>query len=283
MGQRQSKQAGSPTGSIFIQNRVYDDGESLFPTDGMEIDRQHAQSFVLKEAFGGAILPGANISLEKGFSVLDDLATDYPDVKCTGVGATNTCFPSTIRPKNVSFKTADVLQGLPFDDESFDFVQMRLHIPKLRVDEWSRAIKEVARVTKHGGYIQMIEPNIRIATTDEIAKEIMSKLHSLMVEIKHDPNIFPKIPKLLDQAGAELASQKIASIPIGWKNKTGDLMLENLRQGLLATKLVVAPIFELDGDEYVNLVDDLVGRLQASKAAMNFYGFLGRKRCADKN
>ncbi|RUS12896.1 hypothetical protein BC938DRAFT_478310 [Jimgerdemannia flammicorona] len=46
---------------------------------------------------------------------------------------------------------------------------------ELRADEWSRAIKEVARVTKHGGYIQMIEPNIRIATTDEIAKEIMSK------------------------------------------------------------------------------------------------------------
>ncbi|OAG04993.1 HbrB-domain-containing protein [Paraphaeosphaeria sporulosa] len=54
-------------------------------------------------------------------------------------------------PKNVEFSTGNVLEGLPFADETFDVVwmsQVLLHIP-----EPVKALKELRRVLKTGGFI----------------------------------------------------------------------------------------------------------------------------------
>ena len=51
-------------------------------------------------------------------------------------------------PKNVTFSTGNVLEGLPFEDETFDVVwmsQVLLHIP-----EPVKALKELRRVLKTG-------------------------------------------------------------------------------------------------------------------------------------
>lgn len=54
-------------------------------------------------------------------------------------------------PPNVSFTTGNVLEGLPFEDETFDAVfmsQVLIHIP-----EPVKALKELRRVLKTGGFI----------------------------------------------------------------------------------------------------------------------------------
>ncbi|KAL5396699.1 hypothetical protein PMIN06_001774 [Paraphaeosphaeria minitans] len=54
-------------------------------------------------------------------------------------------------PKNVKFSTGNVLEGLPFENETFDVVwmsQVLIHIP-----EPVKALKELRRVLKTGGFI----------------------------------------------------------------------------------------------------------------------------------
>jgi ubiquinone/menaquinone biosynthesis C-methylase UbiE len=66
-------------------------------------------------------------------------------------------FPNNIRPPNVSFQVGNVLGRLPFSDNTFDFVNIRLFIIALKKQEWPIVVQEIYRILKPGGYIQMVE------------------------------------------------------------------------------------------------------------------------------
>lgn len=66
-------------------------------------------------------------------------------------------FPNNIRPQNVSFQVGNALERLPFMDNTFDFVNIRLFIIALKKHEWPVVIEEIYRILKPGGYIQVVE------------------------------------------------------------------------------------------------------------------------------
>ncbi|KAG1523060.1 hypothetical protein G6F51_014556 [Rhizopus arrhizus] len=64
------------------------------------------------------------------------------------------------------FDIGNVVQGLSYADNTFDFVDIRFLVLALREDQWPMTIKELARVTKPGGMIQMTELDINPLDTD---------------------------------------------------------------------------------------------------------------------
>jgi ubiquinone/menaquinone biosynthesis C-methylase UbiE len=59
---------------------------------------------------------------------------------------------------NLDFYQYNILEaGLPFEDNTFDFVMQQLVTAAFTVHDWVRVIREITRVTKPGGYIQLIE------------------------------------------------------------------------------------------------------------------------------
>jgi len=65
-----------------------------------------------------------------------------------------------IAPPNYTFKAANVLEGLPFGDRSFDFVHQRLLNSAIPTMQWSRVANELARVTRPGGWIELVECDV---------------------------------------------------------------------------------------------------------------------------
>ncbi|KAG1448640.1 hypothetical protein G6F46_011186 [Rhizopus delemar] len=127
------------------------------PKDEEEQQRLTAQHFAFKELYNGNILRSVreNLDFEKGISVLDvgcgsgawimDMIHDYPN--CTFYGCDI---------------LGNVVQGLPYEDSVFDFVHMRFFIFALRKEEWPIAIKELIRVTKSGGMLQLMESMFKV-------------------------------------------------------------------------------------------------------------------------
>lgn len=59
---------------------------------------------------------------------------------------------------NLDFHRMNAIDAkLPFEDNSFDFVKQRLVTSSFTVADWKRVIEELVRVTKPGGYIELVE------------------------------------------------------------------------------------------------------------------------------
>lgn len=59
---------------------------------------------------------------------------------------------------NLDFYQCNIVESkLPFEDNTFDFVKQQLGTTSFTVKDWIHIIKEIVRVTKPGGYIQLIE------------------------------------------------------------------------------------------------------------------------------
>ncbi|RUS24898.1 hypothetical protein BC938DRAFT_472931 [Jimgerdemannia flammicorona] len=62
--------------------------------------------------------------LADAFYALQDVATEYPEIEFVGLDV-NSIFPETIKPPNATFIRANILSGLPFEDDTFDLVHMK--------------------------------------------------------------------------------------------------------------------------------------------------------------
>ena len=62
------------------------------------------------------------------------------------------------KPDNVEFTEYNVLDGLPYKSNSFDFVFARILLSVFTRAQWTElAVPEYARVTKPGGWVELME------------------------------------------------------------------------------------------------------------------------------
>src|SRR6185295_12972694 len=80
---------------------------------------------------------------------LFEVAPSYPLTDFIGIDI-NPLFPnpSDINQHNIKFVQADVLDKLPFEDDSFDYIRMALFSNVFMYDEWQPALKELVRYVK---------------------------------------------------------------------------------------------------------------------------------------
>ncbi|RUS30175.1 S-adenosyl-L-methionine-dependent methyltransferase [Jimgerdemannia flammicorona] len=146
------------------------------PNDQEEIDRLFQQHFIFKNFH----VPIENL-LRKGCTVLDagcgpgawtlDMAIEYPDSHFYGIDICPV-FDGSVHPPNVTFSLANLTDHLPFPDGHFDFVFMRCLVAGLQNEEWPRVICELMRVTKQGGWVELVEGSFRPHDAGPILEKI---------------------------------------------------------------------------------------------------------------
>lgn len=92
------------------------------------------------------------------------MATEHPATQFIGLDKVS-LFPKCIRPANVSFVQHDATLGLPYEDDTFDLVHMRMFLMAFNKHQYAECMKEVFRVTKPNGIVQLLEVEmvVRIA------------------------------------------------------------------------------------------------------------------------
>src|SRR5690348_16704283 len=99
------------------------------------------------------------------------MASDYPNSHFYGIDM-SAIFPTEIHPKNVEFLQLNFLNGLPWPDEYFDFVYQRFMLFSFTVEQWSYVIKELLRVTKKGGWLELFDTSTDMGPQPSAAKDI---------------------------------------------------------------------------------------------------------------
>ncbi|RUS16538.1 hypothetical protein BC937DRAFT_91096 [Endogone sp. FLAS-F59071] len=89
---------------------------------------------------------------------LQELATEFPNSTFIGTDITNVFLATAAKsPPNLEFLEADTLAGLPFEDNTFDYVFQRLQSGNFSVNAWPGVLRELLRVAKPGSYIELLD------------------------------------------------------------------------------------------------------------------------------
>ncbi|KAI9281070.1 hypothetical protein BY458DRAFT_538072 [Sporodiniella umbellata] len=164
---------GSTNNNDAVKREFHSDKSSTywFPKDEDEHDR-------LTGLLKGNISSSAKNTLDfvNGVSVLD--------IGC-GSGA-------WLADMSYEYPNCNVVQGLPYADNSFDFVYFRLLVYALRAAEWPIAIKEALRIIKPGGMIQFAPKD-----TSTICYRTITASNSFSIEMGQLPNIVFELEKMV--------------------------------------------------------------------------------------
>lgn len=108
------------------------------------------------------------------------MVLEYPNCTFEGCDIVQVAQQNPI-PAGVTFTYGNVLEGLKYPDNTFDFVQMRLFILALREVDWPIAIKEILRVTKPGGMIQLLEFDLKVTMGLCMYREISIYMYDITI------------------------------------------------------------------------------------------------------
>ncbi|CAG8480902.1 8908_t:CDS:2 [Scutellospora calospora] len=246
----------------------------LLPIDKIELRRNELTHILRRHVWKGNFSsPVEEILTNGGANVLDigcgtgfwvlDLAYDFPNSTFVGIDILSNGFlPVNERPSNAGFIKHNLLEGIPFPDKTFDFVQMAAMWSSFTRQQYFNIIKELVRVVKHNGWIEIHEPNMKWKNIGKSVAILQDAFHTKMKEKKFDPTIFLEIPKYLE-SNDELTNieHKKTTCPIGgWGGLHGEYSLESAKT-FYGSLTYLADNMGISQSDYQKLLDDLEEQL----------------------
>lgn len=248
--------AGAAQGArstVAVRGREYLTTAPYFlPKDDEEVNRLDFQHFLFRVALRGNYAA----PIEKPASILDvgtgtgrwamEMAALFPQANVFGLDVIPPPDESASlgngldrRPDNYIYVKGNVLDGLPFPDDAFDFVHQRLLVAAIPEARWQDVVTELLRVTKPGGWVELLEA---IPTQGGPG---MNQLYQWLVGVglRRGVNtlVTPRIGEFLRNAGAQPVVTRDLPMALGkWGGRAGVMMETNyfaLHNGIKAVLL----------------------------------------------
>jgi Methyltransferase domain len=225
--QPSSEQGGQPGGRRFFffgGRRYLADAPYILPKDALEVHRLDFQHYMLRYALRGNYAA----PIGQPTSILDvgcgtgrwpaEMAAAFPAANVVGLDLEQPLpeagAGSEHLPENYAFVHGDVLQGLPFPNGDFDFVHQRLLMGAIPAPRWGDVARELARVTRPGGWVEMVE-----AAPAAGGGRALATLNGWMLQATSrrgvDVAIASKLTGLLQYAGLQGIQSRQLDLPMG--------------------------------------------------------------------
>lgn len=202
-----------------------------------------------------------------------DMARTYPKSHFTGVDLM--IYPLSAPPTNCHFRLADLSKGLPYPDNTFDMVSQHDTLFRYSQKDWDTILPEIVRVTKPGGYIELVEsgggaqdigPNMSIWMMRRKKKSffivifyinrhvsiVTVSLQTRGINLKISNSLGSMLEELEDVTDIKSSHR---SSPIGWYGKTGDITLDCLERLFHAVKPKVCEDWSMSLAKYDKMVE----------------------------
>jgi len=253
----------------------------------------HLQHFMVRFAIQGNYLSPVSDMLRNGAAVLDaacgpgswtmEIAGEYPRSEVVGVDMTS-MFPSEIKPSNCQFIRTNILQPLPFDNGSFDFIFMRYVNMGIEVEQWDTVIKELVRVAKPGAWIELVESDIERYRVGPCIADFDRRLVETLRVRNMDPFASRNLDKLLSKHGLINVRKKFISSPAGeWAGKLGQLTLQSWKAKFEALQPQLCMSWNTTQEEYQALTSACLSEAEIHKSYENIHFAYGQKKPAERD
>ncbi|MBO0728380.1 MAG: methyltransferase domain-containing protein [Acidimicrobiaceae bacterium] len=210
----------------------------LFPREPEETDRLDLQHYALRTALG----TNHQALLERPALILDvgsgggqwgwDTAEEFPDALVVGLDLVP---GKASRPRGFQPLRADLLKGLPFRDAVFDYVHQRLLLSGIPALAWPRVVRDLVRVTKPGGWIELVEPVAVLQgggpAVDRVWGHFLAAAAARGLDTSGE--VAESLARYLREAGAREVQRRKVELPVGeWGGRVGSLLASDFRVGL---------------------------------------------------
>ncbi|GLV60858.1 hypothetical protein KDH_76770 [Dictyobacter sp. S3.2.2.5] len=259
----------------------------LLPKDLGEVNRLDFQHYMLRYAMRGNHLA----PLQQPQSILDvacgtgrwaqEMAAEFPQAQICGLDLQipgQDARRKVTFPANCSFVQANVMEGLPFPSSSFDYVHQRLLTVALPASAWPMLLRELVRVTKPGGWIELVEVDLEMLPAGPAMMQLYQWALQACARRGIDPTISRNLVGLLTQAGAHSCQGRVIDIPVGkWGGRLGQMNLTDMNAIAGAMRSFIAQLANISPEDYDEATARSQQEYEQMHAKVNFYAILGQR------
>ncbi|RIA96199.1 hypothetical protein C1645_755389 [Glomus cerebriforme] len=196
---------------------------NYLPSDNNDIiDRDLLYHYIFKSVLRGNCVSPFNNSIEKvleiGYSSgywMMEMATDWPKCQFYGIDIEPST-PDQVYPSNCFFEKGDYLNGLPYPNDTFSMVTIRIAMFGLSNEQLSFLLDEVRRISKKESFFEFLMPDLNIGSLGPLFKKLLKILGG-------NNNGGNKIDQLLANRGFLNVANKKIVIPLVRGSTVGEL------------------------------------------------------------
>lgn len=171
-------------------------------------EKEHLGHVLLRETFNGNFSSNIqDILLRPDTKVLDvgcgsgfwlmEMAADFQKPSYVGIDMLP-IFPKSTFPSNVEFFQHNFLKGLPYEDNTFDFIHMQFLSYDFTESQWETFVyQELARVLKPGGWLEVCDPELEFSNCGPTTKKFSSAVRSNLMSKNVNPYIIQRYCSLI--------------------------------------------------------------------------------------
>jgi ubiquinone/menaquinone biosynthesis C-methylase UbiE len=159
-----------------------------------------------------------------------EVAQEFPQARVTGIDI-NPTTPQAA-PLSAQFIQQDILKGLPFSSQSFDYLHSRFLVAAVPVVSWSELLREYMRVTRPGGWIELFEGGTTFLNVGPLTQQYLAWWELLGKQRGINASLMGQIPYLMQKIGMQNIQAQVLHVPVGkWGGRAGTMLLANLVAG----------------------------------------------------
>ncbi|MDE3230229.1 MAG: methyltransferase domain-containing protein, partial [Chloroflexota bacterium] len=259
----------------------------VLPKDMDEVNRLDFQHYMMRYGLRG------NYAAPVGApdSILDvgsgtgrwamEMADLFPHARVAGVDVApppeNTGAGWEKPPANYSFVAGNILEGLPFADATFAFTHQRYMIGAIPRDQWPRVVGELARVTRPGGWIEVVE-----ADTSEgggpALRQVDAWVAAVLARRDLDIHLAARLASFLQQAGLRQVQVNNVRLPLGaYGGRVGNLVETDYFAAVQAMRTPVVALGASTAEEYDATVRAAREEVKRGKCVFPIYVVFGQR------
>jgi SAM-dependent methyltransferase len=207
-----------------------------------------------------------------------ELSEQFPNALVVGLDLE----PSKpIRPDNYRFVRANLLHGLPFLQERFDFVHQRLLATSgVPLKSWSAVVDDLVRVTRPGGWLELAEARLEIESPGPATAQLVDFARRLGRSLGLDTTglVVASLDDHLRRAGLEWVRKKDLDLPVGeWGGQVGSLLCSDVRAAFTRLCEASGERFGVSADDCASLLRAMQQECDEYQSKLNFAVAFGQK------
>src|SRR5579885_3625661 len=265
--------------------RAYlEDSDYQLPKDEEEDFRLNFQHYALYHAIGNhyvaPISPPLPLILDVGTGTgiwCMEMARLFPDSVVVGIDLSDRSFKPPSQD-NCLLRIGNVVSGLPFPDDFFSFTHQRLLVAGITAENWPRAVRELVRVTRPGGWIELVEASRLVEGAGPATARMQELLETVSKTRGFDGEIIRHLGDLLQQAGLQHVEMQPIPIPVGdWAGRVGQMMKRDLLSVVSALKGRYSALAGVSEAEFDQMMQAMAQEWEVSRPACLFYAAFGKR------